>query len=47
MEWSVLDWNEPAVRFYRAIGATAMSEWTTQRLTGAALEGLAGTAPHS
>jgi len=41
LEWSVLDWNEPAVRFYRAIGATAMSEWTTQRLTGAALEKLA------
>jgi GNAT superfamily N-acetyltransferase len=41
MEWSVLDWNEPAIRFYRAIGAVAKDEWTTQRLTGAALERLA------
>jgi GNAT superfamily N-acetyltransferase len=41
MEWSVLDWNEPAIRFYRAIGAVAKDEWTTQRLTGEALEKLA------
>ena len=43
-EWSVLDWNEPAIGFYRAIGAEPMSEWTTQRLTGAALEALAASA---
>ena len=44
MEWAVLDWNEPAIRVYRAIGARPMSEWTSQRLTGAALEALAATA---
>jgi GNAT superfamily N-acetyltransferase len=37
MEWSVLDWNEPALRFYRKIGASAMSDWTVQRLSGDAL----------
>jgi GNAT superfamily N-acetyltransferase len=42
LEWSVLDWNEPAIRVYRKIGATPMSEWTTQRLTGEALARLAG-----
>ncbi len=41
LEWSVLDWNEPAIRFYRAIGAVAMDEWTVQRLTGAPLQALA------
>jgi GNAT superfamily N-acetyltransferase len=40
MEWSVLDWNEPAIRFYRNLGATAMDEWTVFRLTGDALTGL-------
>jgi GNAT superfamily N-acetyltransferase len=40
-EWSVLDWNTPAVEFYRALGAEAMSEWTTQRLSGEALRRLA------
>jgi GNAT superfamily N-acetyltransferase len=45
MEWSVLDWNEPALAVYRAIGARPMSEWTVQRLTGAALEALAAEAP--
>lgn len=44
LEWTVLDWNEPAIGFYRAIGAEPMSEWTTQRLTGEALVGLAGAA---
>jgi GNAT superfamily N-acetyltransferase len=39
-EWSVLDWNTPAVEFYRAIGAEAMSEWTTQRVSGEALSRL-------
>lgn len=42
MEWSVLDWNETAVRFYRRLGAVALDEWTTQRLTGDALKALAG-----
>ena len=41
MEWSVLDWNEPAIGFYRSLGAVAMSEWTVHRLTGEALEALA------
>jgi GNAT superfamily N-acetyltransferase len=42
MEWSVLDWNEPAIGFYRAIGAVPMNEWTVYRLTGEALNRLAG-----
>jgi GNAT superfamily N-acetyltransferase len=41
MEWSVLDWNTPAVNFYKSIGAIAKDDWTTQRLTGAALAALA------
>lgn len=41
MEWSVLDWNEPSIRFYRSLGAAAMDEWTVQRLTGAALDKVA------
>lgn len=41
-EWSVLDWNEPAIRFYRALGAVGMDEWTVQRVSGAALVRLAG-----
>ncbi len=40
-EWSVLDWNEPAIRFYRSLGASGMQEWTVQRVTGAALRALA------
>ena len=40
-EWSVLDWNTPAVDFYQAIGAEPMSEWTTQRMTGESLRRLA------
>jgi hypothetical protein len=42
LEWWVLDWNEPALRFYRSIGALAMDEWTVQRVTGQALADLAG-----
>jgi GNAT superfamily N-acetyltransferase len=38
MEWSVLDWNESARSFYESLGAVPMSEWTTYRLTGGALE---------
>jgi GNAT superfamily N-acetyltransferase len=40
-EWTVLDWNEPSIGFYRAIGAAPLDEWTTQRLTGAELAALA------
>ena len=46
-EWSVLDWNEPAIRLYRAIGAAAMDQWTIQRLTGAPLAALAEKWPHA
>jgi GNAT superfamily N-acetyltransferase len=41
LEWWVLDWNEPAIGFYRSLGATAMDEWTVYRLTGHALANLA------
>ncbi len=41
MEWSVLDWNDLAIDFYRALGAKPMSEWTTWRLTDEALQSLA------
>jgi GNAT superfamily N-acetyltransferase len=41
MEWSVLDWNEPAIRFYRALGARPLDEWTVFRVTGDALDRLA------
>jgi GNAT superfamily N-acetyltransferase len=40
-EWAVLDWNEPALRFYAQLGAAPQSEWTVQRLTGAPLAALA------
>lgn len=40
-EWSVLDWNEPAIQFYESLGARPQEEWTTYRLTGAALQALA------
>lgn len=42
VEWSVLDWNEPSIAFYRSLGARAMDEWTTYRLEGAALSSLGG-----
>jgi GNAT superfamily N-acetyltransferase len=41
LEWSVLDWNAPAIGFYRSVGATPMSEWTVQRVTGTPLQRLA------
>ncbi len=41
MEWSVLDWNAPSIAFYRSLGAEAMDEWTTFRLTGEAITRLA------
>jgi GNAT superfamily N-acetyltransferase len=40
VEWSVLDWNEPAINFYRALGATPLDEWTVFRLTGESLRRL-------
>lgn len=40
-EWWVLDWNTPAIEFYRSIGAEPMDEWTVQRVTGEALHRLA------
>ena len=43
MEWAVLNWNEPAIQVYRAIGAKPMHEWTVQRLTGDALAALAAS----
>ncbi len=41
LEWAVLDWNEPAIKFYQNLGATPMDDWTTFRLSGDALERLA------
>lgn len=43
-EWSVLDWNAPAIGFYRAIGAVGMDGWTVQRVDGDALRAIAGAA---
>jgi GNAT superfamily N-acetyltransferase len=41
IEWAVLDWNEPAIGFYKSLGAKPMDEWTTMRLTGDAIGRLA------
>lgn len=41
LEWSVLDWNAPAIAFYDSLGAGAQDEWTVRRLTGEALSALA------
>jgi GNAT superfamily N-acetyltransferase len=43
LEWSVLDWNEPALDFYRRAGAVPLSDWTVWRLTGPALSEIATT----
>jgi GNAT superfamily N-acetyltransferase len=40
VEWSVLDWNTPAIEFYKKLGAVAMDDWTTYRVVGAALKTL-------
>ena len=45
LEWSVLDWNERAIGFYRELGARPMSDWTVFRLDGEALETLASASP--
>lgn len=44
LEWSVLDWNEPALVFYRSLGARAMEDWVPHRVTGEALTALAAEA---
>lgn len=44
LEWSVLDWNAPAIAFYRALGAQPMDEWTVQRVDGDALVALSSSA---
>ncbi len=41
LDWNVLDWNEPAIAFYRKLGATVLPDWRTCRLTGDALAALA------
>jgi GNAT superfamily N-acetyltransferase len=41
LEWAVLNWNEPSIRFYRSLGAVPMDEWTVYRLAGDALSALA------
>jgi GNAT superfamily N-acetyltransferase len=44
MEWAVLDWNDPAIQFYRKLGAEPMNEWTVFRLTKEGIAKLAGAA---
>lgn len=46
LEWSVLDWNEPALGFYRSLGAAAMDGWTVHRVSGDALARLAARQPN-
>lgn len=43
LEWSVLDWNDKAIKFYKNIGAKQMNEWTTYRITGETLDHLAAS----
>jgi GNAT superfamily N-acetyltransferase len=45
MEWAVLDWNEPAIQFYRKLGAKPMDDWTVFRLTRDGIAKLADAAP--
>jgi GNAT superfamily N-acetyltransferase len=47
IEWNVLDWNQPSIQFYRQLGAHPLDEWTKYRLTGPALENLAGRNHHA
>jgi GNAT superfamily N-acetyltransferase len=44
LEWSVLDWNQPAIDFYRSLGAIGMDAWTVQRVSGSGLQALARVA---
>jgi GNAT superfamily N-acetyltransferase len=46
LEWSVLDWNEPAINFYKKIGAVAMDQWTVFRVTDDKLKKLAASDPN-
>lgn len=41
MEWAVLDWNEPALKFYKSLGARPLTEWTVHRLTPVEIDALA------
>ena len=43
LEWAVLNWNTPSIKFYDSLGASAKTEWTVRRLDGEALERLAGS----
>jgi GNAT superfamily N-acetyltransferase len=43
LEWAVLDWNEPALEFYRSLGAEAQQDWTVHRVRGETLERLAAS----
>ena len=43
LEWSVLDWNEPSINFYKSLGAVPLDDWTMFRMTGGALDALAKT----
>ncbi|MEO5722049.1 MAG: GNAT family N-acetyltransferase [Chthoniobacterales bacterium] len=45
MEWAVLEWNEPAIQFYKKLGAQPMEEWTTFRLTREGIAALAAAKP--
>ena len=47
LQWEVLDWNTPAIEFYRAMGAEFLDEWRNVRVSGEALQRLAGAAPES
>jgi GNAT superfamily N-acetyltransferase len=44
LEWAVLDWNQPAIEFYRHLGARPLDEWIVNRLSGDALQALARSA---
>ena len=43
LEWAVLDWNDPAIGFYKKLGALPMDDWTTMRMTGESLKNLSQT----
>lgn len=42
VEWAVLDWNQPSIKFYQSLGAESMNEWTVYRLAGEPLQALGG-----
>jgi RimJ/RimL family protein N-acetyltransferase len=42
LEWACLDWNQPSIDFYRSLGAEPLDEWTIYRVSGTALQTLAG-----